>query len=592
VVCGSISGLTRPQVNPDQRIFMLKTLRIKNLAVVDDVTLSFEEGLNVLTGSTGAGKSLILGAVNLLLGERGSASVIRVGEDKAVIEGEFVTAAPQIDKLLFAAGGGNRVLLRREVHRNGRSHAFVAGKPSTLKQLQEVSRELIEPHGQNEQLQLKYAENHLVYVDRFADNGRSLNAYRSALSSYREAEQSLQAFERRMTLLKEKKELLEHRIEELERAAIKTGERDTLEKNIQVLENAQDIFDALNSASNTLYEGEPSAFEAVSQERGRVAKIASLDKRFAQMAEQLENAEILIKETAADMRTYLDGFDFEPGRLEALQERLSFLIGLERRYGKPLVEIVEEQCQWKQELGSIAFEDDERKSLTAGVDEALKVVKSAALDVSDQRRKAAAKLDRSMTSELGQLMMKGAHFRTDIAYEPEAGSRLVLDGTPVRLGPDGIDTVVFHVRTNPGEAEGALTDVASSGELSRIALALKKNVSAGREGSVLVFDELDAGVGADLGDMISDKLAGLAEHYQIICITHMPQIAARGRRHLVVRKDNARGRTFARVDDVTGDERLGEIARMLGGSQGSEKRLALAAEMLKIQGKSSPRVRP
>jgi DNA repair protein RecN (Recombination protein N) len=570
---------------------MLRHLRIQNLAVVEDVTLSFEQGLNVLTGSTGTGKSLILGAVNLLLGERASTSVIRAGEDRAVVEGEFVLAEPVFDTLLSSAGATDRrLLLRREVHRNGRGHAFAGGSPCTLKQLRELAAELIEPHGQNEQLQLKNAENHVVYLDKLAANERLLQDYRDALSMFHNREAALQAFEQRVAALKDKKELLEHRLDEIGRAEIQPDEKQTVEQAIQELENAQDIYDALRQGADALYENEASAFGVVSHERARLAKIAALSDRFKHMVEQVEQAEISLKEAAADMRSYLDGFDFDPGRLASLQERLSFLSCLERRYGRPLAAIVEDQAQWKTEIESIAFEDEERDKLHVAVDEALDVVRGVALRLSDARSKAARKLDRAMTEELAQLMMKGARFRTDIARDVEAGSRLILEDEPVRLGPDGIDVVIFHVLTNPGESEGSVTDVASSGELSRIALALKKITSAGREGGVLVFDELDAGIGADLGQMIADKLDALSNYYQIICITHMAQIAARGKRHLVVRKKSAAGRTVTNVSDLDGEKRLGEIARMLGGDD-SARRVALAEELLSTQGERSSDLR-
>jgi DNA repair protein RecN (Recombination protein N) len=310
------------------------------------------------------------------------------------------------------------------------------------------------------------------------------------------------------------------------------------------------------------------------------------------MSEQLENAAITLKETAADMRSYLDGFDFDPDKLESLQARLSFLIALERRYGKSMDEVLRDRDQWREELASIAFEDEERGKLERAVDESVVTLGKAAEVLTASRKKGARSLDRSMTTELGQLMMKGARFRTDVTIEPDEESRLLVDGRSVRPLEDGVDVVEFHVRTNPGETEGSVAEVASSGELSRIALALKRITTLERAAGVLVFDELDAGVGADLGEMIAAKIGALAERYQIICITHMPQIAARGRRHLVVRKETVKGRTYTTVEPVDAEERRAEIARMLGGAEGSEKRLALAAEMLKIQEKSSPNVRP
>lgn len=568
---------------------MLRELRIQNLAVVEDVTLEFAPGLNVLTGSTGAGKSLILSAVNLLLGERGSVGVIRAGEERAVVEGTFILPEPIDDHLLSAADDSQMLVLRREIHNTGRSHAFISGRPATLKQMQELSNRLIEPHGQNEQLQLKHARNHVVYVDRFARNSALHSKYATRLAGFKEKETAMREFDRRIAVLKEKQELLEHRVDEIERAALQPDEKANLEQEISLLDNAQEVFDRLGAAMTTLDETEPSALEMVSHERANIVKIAALNDRFQRIAEQLESAEIFIKEAVSDIRSYLDAFEFDPGKLAEMQDRLAFLIAIERRYGKPLVEIMTDQQQWKQELESVVFEDEERRKLLTEVETAATDLRETALELRASRSKAATRLDALMTGDLGQLMMKGAAFRTHIGLAVETGSRLVVDGQPVQAGDDGIDDVRFHVRTNPGEAEGAVADVASSGELSRIALALKSHTSIGSAGGVLIFDELDAGVGADLGDMIADKLDTLARNHQTICITHMPQIAARGARHLVVRKETVRGRTFTSVGEVNGPPRVNEIARMLGGDD-SAHTVALASELLENQARRASRL--
>lgn len=574
---------------------MIKELRIENLAVVEDVSLVFDHGLNVLTGSTGAGKSLIVSAVNLLLGGRGNAGAIRQGKDRAAVEGLFVLSEPVVGRLLSPSSGqgAGELRLRREVHRNGRTYAFIDGAPCTLKQLHELSSQLIEPHGQNEQLQLRFAENHVAYIDKLANNKGLRWAYQQSLERFRQAETALETFETKLALLKEKRELLEHRLEEVGRAAIGVGEKAALEAALRVMENAQNVAETLTRAEEVLYENESSTFNLISRERERVARLASLDPKFESLANQLAEVEVILKESAGDMRRYLDGMDWEPGRLEETQQRLSLLLDLERRYGMSADALVEARDGWKAELESIVFEDDKRQVLRQKVHESLAALKVDAVKLRESRGRAAHSLDRGMTEELGGLMMRGARFRTAVDGVADPESPLHIDGEPVAIMPDGIDQVIFHVRTNPGEAEGSVADVASSGELSRIALALKKRVSLGREGSILVFDELDAGVGADLGDLLAEKLAALGEAYQIVCITHMPQIAASARRHLLVKKSRSKGRTFAHVEEAEGKARIEEIARMLGGKEGSAKRLALAEEMLqKNQPKTTSSVRP
>jgi DNA repair protein RecN (Recombination protein N) len=556
---------------------MLKELHIRNLAVVADATLSFGEGLNVLSGSTGAGKSLILGAVNFLLGERAGGNVIRAGEETASVEGVFDMRGRGAG--LETADGPLR--LRRELHRNGRSGAFINGKSCTLKQVQDLARELIEPHGQNEQLRLKFQENHVAYLDKFARNEELLARYQVAVEGFRTADRAVREFDARIALVKEKKELLEHRLGEIGRAKMSEGEKQKIEESIRVLEHLNDVFEGLAEVQTVVYEDESSAVALLARARSRLARIGTLDAKFGAFAAAIESAEIGLKEVVAEVREYLDGLQFEPGDLENKQSRLGVLLDFERRYGKSVEEILAESEKWKSELAMIGFEDEERSKL--GSERALRLdeVRAAAATLGESRRKAAHELDKRMTRELGGLMMPGARFRSDVSHEEDPSSDLLVDGSRVRMYPHGIDRVEFCVQTNPGEPEGPLADVASSGELSRVALALKEVVSTGREGSLLVLDEVDVGVGADLGDMIADRLSGLAKSYQIVCITHMPQIAAKAERHLVAGKATVKGRTYTQVSVVSGEARVNEIARMLGGREGSEKRLALARELLR-----------
>jgi DNA repair protein RecN (Recombination protein N) len=572
---------------------MLLKLHIKNLAVVEDADLTFGPGLNVLTGSTGAGKSLILSAVNLLLGERVSSRAIRGGAGKAVIEGEFrMVTQPGTALPMFSKEGW--ITLRREVNRSGRSTAWIQGKSATLKELHEACVSLIEPHGQNEQMRLKDPETHVAYLDALAENGRLREDYANTLAAMNHTSSHLRDFDEKMSMLKEKKELFEHRIEEIDRAQIERGEKQALEASLAVMENAQKIAEVLNTASDAVYENESSAVSNIAHAIKQISRIQSIDKKFASFAEALENARITLKEVAGEMGSYLDGVEFDAQKLQQMQERIEFLTGLERRYGKPMDEILHDRAEWENVLDSLSFEEEERSKLEQQLESKLSKLAAAARKLTQSRKKAAKKLDTQITSEMETLMMSGATFRTMIEREAEASSPLQLDGEKVRLRPDGIDRIEFFVRTNRGETEGSLSEIASTGEVSRVALALKKVTRAGADASTLVFDEIDAGVGADLGEMIAHELRDLSRNYQIICITHMPQIAAAADAHAVVTKKSVKGRSQVTVVPVADEERLLEIARMLGGKEGSKKRLALAEEMLQKEKSAitSSRVRP
>jgi DNA repair protein RecN (Recombination protein N) len=339
---------------------MLKELRIQNLAVVADVTLAFGAGLNVLSGSTGAGKSLILGAVNFLLGERAGASVIRAGEETAAVEGVFDQGGGAAADALRLEAANGPLRLRRELHRNGRSGAFINGKSCTLKQVQDLARELIEPHGQNEQLRLKFQEHHLAYLDKFARNEDLLVRYQGAVERFRDADRAVREFDARIALVKEKKELLEHRIGEIGRAKLSHGEKQKLEESIRVLEHLNEVFEGLAEVQSVVYEDESSAVALLSRARARLARIGTLDAKFGALASVIESAEIGLKEVVAEVRDYLDGLQFEPGDLENKQGRLGVLLDFERRYGKPVEEILTESDEWKSELAVIGFEDEER----------------------------------------------------------------------------------------------------------------------------------------------------------------------------------------------------------------------------------------
>jgi DNA repair protein RecN (Recombination protein N) len=559
---------------------LLSQLRIKNLAVVEDVTLDFDEGLNVLTGSTGAGKSLILGAVNVLLGRRAGPAMIRAGEESAVVEAVFETPA-------VPRRPGGTVVGRREIKRSGRSFAWLDGKAVPLKELQQTCARWIEPHGQNEQLRLRNPDTHIDYLDAFGGHDDLLESYRAAHAAFVAAEEELHGFDRRMALLKEKEELLRHRIDEIERARVERGELEELEASIRLMENSERVFEALGFVFASLEgdaEGESGATVTLARAIRQLSRVAEVDPRIAAFVSQLEEAELSLRDCADGVRSYLDNFEFDAERLQTMELRRSYLLDLERRYDMSADELVAKREEWARELSGLSFEDEERAALQRRCEEARAAIRSAAGRLRARRIKSARGLDTEMTRELEALMISGARFRSDVGYEAVPDGPLEVEGRAAAAFANGGDVVRFWVRTNPGESEGPVDEIASTGEISRISLAIKKAVGArrgrGGQGAVLVFDELDAGVGADLGGVIAEKLLELGAGFQIICITHMPQIAAAARRHLVVAKRSRGGRTTATVAPVDGKDRRREIARMLGGEEGSDKRTALAGELL------------
>jgi DNA repair protein RecN (Recombination protein N) len=575
---------------------MLARLRIDNLAVVESVVLDFAPGLNVLTGSTGAGKSLILGAVNLLMGERAAADVIRRGADDAFVEATF-SGVPRARREAWPglATAGDAVTVARRISRGGRSHAAIDGRPATIKDLRAVCASLLEPHGQNEQMRLRDPESHIDCLDSFAAHAPLRRAYADALAALRAARAELDRFDAELARMREKRELYLHRLEEIDRIAPRRGEKDELEASARLMANAEKAHAALADACAALYDDDASAAALIERARARIATIASLDPRVEQIDEAVEQAAALVAGAALDARSMLEALEFEPADVERVQERLDLLVRLERRYQSTVDAIVADQDVWRRALDGLEDAGVARQEREQTVAACAASVAETGAALSESRRRAGAALGERVTATLQELGMRGTSLRADIARALDPASDVRLDGQPVAVFEHGIDVVRLRIRTNPGESEGALETIASTGELSRVALALKQlSAGAGPAGTTLILDEIDAGVGADLGDALAENLLALASRHQIICITHMPQIAARGATHLVVLKETDDHRTRVHVRSVTDDERTREIARMLGGEEGSERRLALASEMLGGR-KSSPsgtRVRP
>ncbi len=559
---------------------MLRRLRIENLAVVENVEIELGPGLNVLTGSTGAGKSLVLGALNLLRGEKPDATAIREGKDEARVEAEF--DAPRLPPELLMLVDATPVVVSRRVTRAGRSHATIAGRAATLKDLRALCAHLIEAHGQNEQYRLRDPATHVDYIDAFASNATQRADFAESLAQLRRAQAELARFDAEVASAREKRELFAHRVEDIDRIAPKAGEKAALEATARVLAHAEKIHAAMSEACASLYDDESSASSIVGRIDRHVQPLASLDVRIAEMATLLAEAQTALDEAATRARQVLEGLDFEPSEVERLQERLHVLTQMEQRYRLDADSLIERASEWRRYVEQLEDAHDRREALANEVAARAKTVAAAGDELTRARVRAAREFDKKVTDEIGRLHMRGAAFRTVLEHVPDATSPVRVGDVTVAVFDNGLDAVRMRARTNPGEAEGGLESIASTGELSRIALVIKSLMGKTPESSgvTLVFDEIDAGVGADLGDVLAEKLLALAANHQILCITHMPQIAAKAPVHVGVVKEVEGTRTRVRVRRLEGEDRTREIARMLGGDAGSDGRDALARELL------------
>ncbi len=558
---------------------MLERLRIRNLLVVESAELEFRPGLNVLTGSTGAGKSLVMGAVNLLLGQRADADRIRAGADAAVVEACFRVPRDVAGDAAVDVAAGGVLQVRREIRRNGRGSAAIGGRAVSVRELARVCAAFIEPHAQQEGLRLRDPQAHGAVLDAAGVDPGAVARWRDALAAWQRARSRLEDFETRVLELRSRRELLEHRIAEVERIDPQPGERERLERDLAVMESAERIAAVLSSACESLYDADDAALARLAVAARDLARVGSVDARLAAMAEDLERAQVVVSESVASMRAYLDDLEFDPESAEHVRRRLDALLALERRHGMDVDAVVEAAAQWRRELDALEVADEDRREHEAAVEAARGALEAAGEHLTRLRLKVARRLDREVTRALEALGMRGARFRTELVSEPGSAEDPRLGGVPVRPDENGPQRVRFRVRTNPGQPEGPLERVASTGELSRIALALRALCATGAAGRVLVFDEIDTGVGADLGPVIAEKLLALARDHQVICITHMPHVAAAANHHLVVRKTSDATRAVARVAAVAGNARRAEIERMIGGGDGEATR-ALAEQLL------------
>ncbi|MCR4437604.1 MAG: DNA repair protein RecN [bacterium] len=563
---------------------MLRRLYIRNYALLDEVEVHFGPGLNVITGETGAGKSIIIDALSTILGEKADADVIRAGAEKAVVEGGFaVPDLPEVDSLLrenLLDDRGEELILRRELHLSGRSRAFVNDTPVPLKVLEELGDLLVDLHGQHEHQSLFRVREHLYYLDAFGQ----LEKERAEVHQQYELVQQLT---RRLTELKEearqraeKRALYEFQLKEIQAINPERGEDQALEREECLARNRERLFALTEEVSQQLYEGEGAASERLHRCEALLAELRQIDESFAQLAEMCESARIAVEEIAKSARAYQSHIDFSPSRLEEIRERLARLSGLKKRYGGTLDVVLEYKELLERELALGESQEEHiaetERRLAAERDELAR----RCLELSAKRRQAALALEQQVVAELAKLGMSKATFVVQMGREEDPAGLVTADDKRYRVTPRGIDLVEFFISTNPGEPVRPLAKVASGGEISRIMLALKSVLAGLDRVPVLIFDEIDIGISGRIAQVVGRSLRGLGRNHQVISITHLPQIASMGDRHYVVEKRVEGDRTYTVVRVLTNEERPAEIAKLLGGETVTEAHLEGARQLL------------
>jgi DNA repair protein RecN (Recombination protein N) len=545
---------------------VLRFLSIRNLAVIDRLELEFEAGLTVLTGETGAGKSILVGAVGLLAGGRASADLVRTGEETATVEAIFET----VDR--------GELIVRREISAQGRSRAFVDGALATSTALRDLAAPLVDLHGQHEHQVLLDPAAHLDLLDEFADLTDARLPLAEAFATWQRLEGERDALVTGEREKASRVEFLSFQLQEIDRVAPRAGEDAELLAARQVLANADKLQRLCADAYTSLYGGDDAALPVLGGVWKKVGELAGIDERFRSYVETRDAVKAQLEDLAFFLRSYADGIDASPARLQEVEDRLSVLERLRRKHGPTLDDVLRNTAALRRELDDIEHATERAAQLDAAVAAARDTYRQLASGLSEERRRAAERFSRTLERSLAELAMPRT--RCEV--------RFADDRDESRWTDRGIDEAEFFISPNAGEDVRPLARIASGGELSRIMLALKTLASIDAPGKTLIFDEVDAGIGGAAADIVGARLQTLAGHAQVLCITHLPQIAAHGATHFRISKSVKAGRTVTAVARVGGADRETELARMIGGAAISPAVMASAREMLESRGRRLP----
>ncbi len=541
---------------------MLRYLAIRHLAVIDQLELEFQPGLNVLTGETGAGKSILVGAVGLLVGGRASADIVRTGEDTATVEAVFDTP------------DGRELIVRREVTAQGRSRAYVDGSLVTSAALREAAGELVDLHGQHEHQVLLDPTTHLDLLDAYA----GLSAARAEVGEAYRVWQCIRDERARLAAAQRetaaRREFVEFQLNEINKAAPKAGEDEELSAARTVLANADKLQRLCDDAYQALYEGDNAALTALGAVWRRVGELAAIDEKFAPYAAARDVLKPQLEDLAYFLRSYAAGIEASPARLQEVEDRLAVLERLKKKYGPSLGDVIARAEQLARDLEDVDNASERMSQIDRDLNRARESYLAACGRLTAQRKPAAERFSRALEGSLGDLAM--ARTRCEVRFASAADEG--------QWSERGVDSGEFYISPNPGEDLKPLARIASGGELSRIMLALKTLASTDAPGKTLIFDEVDTGIGGAVADVVGSRLARLAERFQVLCITHLPQIAAHGTNHFAIAKSVKSGRTLTHVSRLDARQREDELARMIGGSEISVAVRAGARDLLASRG--------
>jgi DNA repair protein RecN (Recombination protein N) len=561
---------------------MLVELHIENLAIIDQLHIAFNEGLNVLTGETGAGKSIILNALNLILGDRVKDDIIRSHEEEAFVEALFdCSANPRIRQWLGEKGieAEDAVVIKRVLSRRDKGKVYINGQLATLQIVSLIGEELLNIYGQHQHQVLRKVENHLDILDEFGGLLPIKTKFQETYKEQRGLDKLLAGLKDEKERGERERDLWTFQLKEIEAARLRPGEEEVLKQERHLLKNAQRLLQLAGSSERMLYSEGGSIIEKLGAVERDIEALVELDTTVSPLKEAISSALLQLEEASGQIKGYLAKLDVDPNRLEEIELRFDELQRLKRKYKASTVEEIlaykekiEQGVQGTADLEAEIAQLERRKQEGAGK------VRAVAAQLSQGRTEAAHRLKQEIEGELATLAMERTTFEVEMRGVPAGGDALEVEGMVV--GPKGGEEVEFLISPNIGEEPRPLSKIASGGELSRIMLAIKKILTKGTGEQTLVFDEVDAGIGGQTAEVVGLKLQDLARYHQILCVTHLPQIAAFGKTHYQVAKREAEGRTITSVERLQGDKVAEEIARMLGGKEVTAATRTHAHEML------------
>ncbi len=564
---------------------MLRTLRIKNYALVDDLEMEFLPGLNIITGATGAGKSIIVGAVNLILGERVSSESIRTGFDTAIVEAIFelprVRTMKDLLNELGIAVTDDMLLIRREVLSKSQNKCYVNDRMVTLAGLKILGNRLVYLHGQHEHQSLLNKENHIDYLDRYGDLSGVLSRVSETYRSVKDKQKELEELLNRKKTDEERRQLYEFQMQEIEKAGLSVDEEEKLLAEKKVLENVELLYELSSNLYRELYEDDSSIVERVTVLSKELKRGTPIDSRLREIDENLESAVIKLQELTRFLEDYKNRLEFDPVRLEMIRERLNFLGTLKRKYARDIGEILTYREQMKNELDQIVSRDELIAHLKTDLNNLSRILKKESISLSQKRKSSALDLSKKIQKSLADLGMEKTRFEIKVSQRKDDDGQVEMDGQRYLASEKGMDEVEFYVSPNPGEELKPLAKIASGGEISRIMLVIKSILAKTDQVESMIFDEIDVGIGGEVASAVGRALKNLGLAHQVIVITHLQQIASQGDHHFKVFKETKKGRTVTRIIKLDAEERVKEIARMITGEKVSQTTLKQAKEMIR-----------